>query len=121
MDAIESYLAPLLVHTSHSVETHYYPLVTAGNRRILLHTHYPAPYHSRREGEREGLHLTILSSGSSSCIDRLKGLEISIDWSASLGRWASRYLITVVSWAAGISAMLLFLGLGIYDRGGAFL
>ncbi|KAF9450963.1 GPI-inositol-deacylase [Macrolepiota fuliginosa MF-IS2] len=113
----ESHLAPLLIHTSNSVESHYYPLTTSGDRHILLHTHIPAPYHSRLIGEAQGLHLIIISSGISSCISQLQGLEISIDWPASLGRWASRYLITTISWTAGISAMLLFLGLGMYDRG----
>ena len=65
------------------------------------------------------MHLTIYSSGTASCISGLKGLEISIDWYATLGRCASRYLTTTIAWAAGVSSLTLFLGLGKYDRGGA--
>jgi len=65
------------------------------------------------------VHLTIYSSGTASCISGLKGLEISIDWYATLGRCASRYLTTTIAWAAGVSSLTLFLGLGKYDRGGA--
>jgi hypothetical protein len=107
-----------MIHTSHTVETHYFPLVSTDDRRILLHTHRPAPYHYRRNGEGHGVHLIIYSSGTSSCIGQLEGLEISIDWFATVGRWASRYMTTIVGWATGVSSLLLFLGLGMYDRGG---
>lgn len=100
------------------METHYYPLLSTDGRRILLHTHYPAPYHDKQE--QKGLHLIIYSSGNSSCINRLEGLELSIDWSATLGRLASRYLTTLVGWAAGISSIILFLALGTHDRGSKF-
>ncbi|KXN89445.1 GPI inositol-deacylase [Leucoagaricus sp. SymC.cos] len=117
---MESHLAPLLVHTSNSVETHYYPLDPEGRQRILLHTHLPAPYHGQGNKKGEGIRLVIYSSGTSSCINQLKGIALSIDLSATLGRWASRYMTTVIGWAAGISSIPLFLGLGAYDRGGKF-
>jgi len=107
-----------LTHTSNEVETHYHSLVSADSRRILLHTHFPAPYHDHLSSDGKGVHFTIYSSGAASCISGLKGLEISIDWCATLGRCASRYLTTTIAWAAGVSSMTLFLGLGMYDQGG---
>ncbi|KAJ7167587.1 PGAP1-like protein-domain-containing protein [Mycena filopes] len=63
----DSLLAPLLVHTSHPSETHYFPLTSD-----------------------------------------LVALELSVDWPATLGRWASRYFTVVPTWAIGVVAVILF-------------
>lgn len=62
----------------------------------------------------------IYSSGESQCSDEFSGFEISIDWSATMGRWSSRYLNALISWAAGVASLVVFLGWGIEDQNGTF-
>ncbi|KAK7054117.1 GPI inositol-deacylase [Favolaschia claudopus] len=101
-------LAPLLVHTSHPSETHYFPLNVAPSHRILLHTHAIAPHvHSDRILP-PGLYFTLYSSGSLGCKSDLVSLDLSIDWFATLGRWASRYFTVLPTWAIGVVAVILF-------------
>ncbi|KAJ6515465.1 PGAP1-like protein-domain-containing protein [Mycena sanguinolenta] len=101
-------LAPLLVHTSHPSETHYFPLTVLPSHRILLHTHAAAPHIHSERSVSPGLRFTIYSSGSTSCKSDLVGFDLSIDWLATLGRWASRYFTVVPTWAIGVVAIILY-------------
>lgn len=60
----------------------------------------------------EGVELVIYS-GINGCSTQLRGFDLSIDWIATLGRWPSRYFTTIVCWAIGIVALL------VYDAWGA--
>ena len=94
------------MHTSHPFETHYFPLMHSPPRALLLHTHSSGPYTSDiHSTSSRGLNLTIYSLSSSSCIT---GVDIEIDWWSTVGRWGSRYLMTVLSWAVGVVALILF-------------
>lgn len=53
------------------------------------------------------LDFSIYSSGSTGCEKDLIGVTIDLDWSATLGRWASRYPTTLVSWAVGVVAIVV--------------
>ncbi|PFH49243.1 hypothetical protein AMATHDRAFT_148079 [Amanita thiersii Skay4041] len=109
--------APLLVHTAQPIETHFFPLYGKSKRRILLHSHGAAPYvESWYASHQEGLKLTIYSSAEPGCT--VKSLDLQIDWSATLGRWVSRYPTTIVIWAAGITSLLMFWAWGVEDRRG---
>jgi len=113
---LDPLLSPLIMHTSQPSETHYYP-VNSG-RRILLHTHYPAPYIPRFPAPYgRGLDFVIYSSGSTTCSAELVGFTIQLDWFATLGRWASRYPTTLVSWAVGVVASVVFEAWSLSDKG----
>ncbi|KAH9948731.1 GPI-inositol-deacylase [Amylocystis lapponica] len=107
----EALFPPLLQHTSHPAETHYYPL--ASSRPIFLHTHATGPYHTSRV---RGLVLTVYSSGEDTCA--VESLALRVDWWGTLGRWGPRYASAVASWAVGIVALLLFYVWGTVDKGG---
>ncbi|KAJ7853872.1 PGAP1-like protein-domain-containing protein [Mycena leptocephala] len=111
----DALLAPLLVHTSHPSETHYFPLHVLPSHRILLHTHGAAPHVHSEPGPSSGLHFTVYSSGSLGCKSELVALNLSIDWPATLGRWASRYFTTLPSWAIGVVAVILFQAWGMSE------
>ncbi|KAI0775903.1 GPI-inositol-deacylase [Trametes elegans] len=98
----ETLLQPLLAHTSHPSETHYYPLAPSFSRRILLHSHANAPYVA--SDHPDGHKLTIYSSGE--CW--VNEIVLSVDWWASIGRWGVRYYTAAVCWAVGIIAMILW-------------
>ncbi|KAE9404806.1 PGAP1-domain-containing protein [Gymnopus androsaceus JB14] len=98
-------LSPLLVHTSYVSETHYFPLALTSPRRILLHTHGSAPYIQSNLGE--GVELVIYSA-INGCSVQLRGFDLYIDWLATLGRWPSRYFTTIVCWAVGIVALVVY-------------
>lgn len=109
-------VTPLIAHTSHPVETHYFAINAESKGRILLHSHLPAPYvASAPAAPRSTLNFTVYSSGTLGC--NLKGFSISIDWSATLGRWAARYPTTLVGWAVGVVAVVLFTTWSATDRG----
>ncbi|KAF8897930.1 PGAP1-like protein-domain-containing protein [Infundibulicybe gibba] len=95
---------PLIAHTSHPSETHYFPIDPTSDRPILLHTHGSAPYVSP---PRAGVEFSVYSVGSGGkiCVEEI---QISIDWPTTLGRWAPRYLTTLVSWSIGIVALVIF-------------
>jgi hypothetical protein len=112
---IDALLAPLLVHTSHPSETHYFPLHVLPSHRILLHTHAAAPHVHSEPGPSSGLHFTVYSSGSLGCKSELAALNLSIDWPATLGRWASRYFTILPSWAIGVVAVILFQAWGMSE------
>lgn len=114
-------MPPLLTHTSTPEETHYFPLIHASDKRILLHTHLGAPFIDDTRHLPSTLNLTIYSSNESDCGQNLTGLVISIDWSATMGRWTSRYLTTLVSWATGVAAVVVFLGWTQLDQDGPLL
>ncbi|KAI0787198.1 PGAP1-like protein-domain-containing protein [Irpex lacteus] len=95
-------MLPLLEHQSHPSEAHYHPLTVA--RKKLLHTHGSAPYIKTPYGH--GLNLTIYSDGQGSCI--LSGIEITLDWWATIGRWGGRYGAPAATWAVGIVALVLY-------------
>lgn len=109
-------LPPLIMHTSHVSETHYFPMNTISSRRILLHSHGSAPY-AHPAPQPLGVHFNIYSSGLSGCDSDLQGFDISIDWFATLGRWAPRYFTALASWAVGIISLMLFKAWGEYDKG----
>ena len=115
----DALMAPLLMHTSQATETHYFPLTNLPNRRILLHTHSDAPFIHKMSHTSSSLNFTIYSSGESACREEFSAFEISFDWYATLGRCASRYLHTVISWAAGIVSIIVFIAWGREEQGGA--
>ncbi|KAF9567400.1 GPI-inositol-deacylase [Agrocybe pediades] len=105
----EALFPPLLMHTSHPAETHYFPISRSnGDGRILLHTHLAAPYIDQSQHFPSSLNFTIFSSGETECRKGFSELEIAIDWSATMARWSSRYLTTMVGWSAGIVALVFF-------------
>ncbi|KAJ8085833.1 GPI inositol deacylase [Marasmius tenuissimus] len=109
---LDTLLNPLLVHTSHPSETHYFPLTLPQPRRILLHTHRVAPYiHSRNS---DGLKIVVYSSDLSG---KLKGLRLDIDWMGTLGRWSSRYFTTLPCWVVGVVSLVFFEAFSFGDRG----
>lgn len=75
---------------------------------MTLHTHLPAPYITQSQFLARGVNFTVYSSGDSVCNEDLKGITISVDWFATLGRWGSRYMTTLVSWAVGVAALVVF-------------
>ncbi|KIK67657.1 hypothetical protein GYMLUDRAFT_215793 [Collybiopsis luxurians FD-317 M1] len=109
----QPFLPPLLVHTSHPSETHYFPLASKSPHQILLHTHGSAPYIESPSGLfGEGVELVIYSA-INGCSMQLRGFDISIDWKATLGRWPARYFTTIVCWAVGIVSLIVFEAWGI--------
>ncbi|KAF8638570.1 hypothetical protein AX17_002112 [Amanita inopinata Kibby_2008] len=110
-------LSPLILHTSDAIEAHYFPLHNSAGHRILLHSHSPAPFVDTLSlSQTVGLNFTVYSSAQPGCGQ--KELFIEIDWSATLGRWVSRYPTTVVIWATSITALLLFRAWGIEEKTG---
>jgi hypothetical protein len=71
-------------------------------------THYPT----------SALNFIIYSSGEPGCKREFETFDITIDWSATLGRWASRYINTLVSWAAGVASLVVFVAWSQQDYGG---
>ncbi|KAJ6616258.1 PGAP1-like protein-domain-containing protein [Mycena sp. CBHHK59/15] len=116
---LDPLLLPLLVHTSHPSETHYFSLTVLPSHRILLHTHSAAPHIRLDPALASGLSFTVYSAGSPDCQSDLVGLELGIDWSATLGRWASRYFTVLPSWATGVVAVILFQAWGMSEKVGA--
>lgn len=118
--APDTLLPPVVMHTSHPAETHYFPLVpvTQTAQRILLHTHATAPYVPQTPGGTVGTNIVIYSSGRAGCMSDLEALYIELDWPATVGRWASRYPTTLACWAVGIVALVLFRSWGVHDKGG---
>lgn len=104
-------LNPLIQHTSHPSETHYYPL--ASKTPILLHTHGAGPFIPSPYGH--GLNLTIYTSGEGGCV--LKDVAITVDWWATIGRWGIRYTAPTATWAVGIVAVVLFDAWGAFEGG----
>ncbi|KAJ7068697.1 PGAP1-like protein-domain-containing protein [Mycena amicta] len=109
--------APLLVHTPQPSETHYFPLLAPPIRRILLHTHSAAPHVHSDLVPPFGVKFSVYSSGPGGCKSPLVGFDVEIDWSATFGRWASRYFTVLPVWATGIVAFILFRAWGIADTG----
>ncbi|KAJ7591454.1 PGAP1-like protein-domain-containing protein [Mycena floridula] len=105
-------LPPLLVHKSHESEIHYFPLSGGDHRRILLHTHGSAPF-IKQPSPQNGLSFDIYSSGSAGC---LPGISLGIDWTATFGRWASRYFTALATWSVGLVALIIFHGWGLYEK-----
>lgn len=60
--------------------------------------------------EQSSVKLKVYSSGESGCQKEFSGFDITIDWFATLGRWSSRYLNSLLSWAAGVASLVVFLG-----------
>jgi len=52
--------------------------------------------------------LDVYSSGTSGCAPGFDGLSISIDWPATLGRWATRYGTSAVIWGVGVVSLITF-------------
>jgi glycosylphosphatidylinositol deacylase len=106
------------MHTSHAAETHYFPLANAHKRRTLIHTHLDAPFIDQARHFPSYVNLTIISSAEPECQQGLSNFRIALDWPATFGRWASRYLHTLVSWAAGVASMIMFFAWAPQDAGG---
>lgn len=106
-NAIGARFPPLLAHTSHPDETHYFPLTDHSNR-ILLHTHLPAPFVTTSKSDAKGLVLDVFSSGISECTNVVDGIKVSIDWSATFGRWATRYWTSAIVWSVGVTSLIIF-------------
>ncbi|KAF7792832.1 hypothetical protein EIP86_003933 [Pleurotus ostreatoroseus] len=102
-------LNPLVQHTSHPSETHYYPL--ASKTPILLHTHGAGPFIS--SPYTRGLNLTIFTSGEGGCI--LKDVGVTVDWWATIGRWGVRYTAPAATWAVAIVAVVLYDAWGVLE------
>ncbi|RDX53754.1 PGAP1-domain-containing protein [Lentinus brumalis] len=98
----ESVLSPLLAHTSHPSETHYFPLAPNFGRRILLHSHAAGPYIT--SDHPVGHTLTVHTSGE--CL--VNEIQLTVDWWAAIGRWGSRYGTAAACWAVGIMAVLMW-------------
>ncbi|KAL1734367.1 PGAP1-like protein-domain-containing protein [Schizophyllum commune] len=113
----DSLLPPLLSHTSHPSETHYFPLRPGQDRSVLLHTHLPAPYiHDPRP--QPGIAFSIYSSGSAGCQHDLAGIRISIDWPTTVGRWTTRYFTTLATWCVAIVVLTIFVAWSEVERTG---
>ena len=104
MHLVASSLSPLIMHSPHASETHYFPLNDYQGRRILLHTHGSAPFLQGVSPD-YGLSFVIYSSGVSSC--NPEGLTTTLDVRATLGRWALRYFTALASWCVGIVAIVM--------------
>lgn len=117
---LDTLFPPLLVHTSHASETHYFPLASVHNGRTLLHAHLGAPFIDHNLHFPSYVNLTIISSADPECRRDFTEFRITIDWTATLGRWAPRYLHTLVSWAAGVASLVVFFGWAQYDTGGKY-
>lgn len=105
----DSVFPPLLAHTSNPDETHYFPLTDHNDRRILLHTHTTGPFiDTARNPVRKGVSLDLYSSGISECTQSAQSIEISIDWPATLGRWATRYWTSTLVWTVGVVSLVIF-------------
>lgn len=102
---LDALLPPLLQHTSHPSETHYFPLAPDATRPspILLHSHASGPFVPRTTPSR-GFKLRVYASGE--CFP--SSLSLQIDWWGTLGRWGTRYAPAAISWAVGIVALVLF-------------
>ncbi|OBZ70020.1 GPI inositol-deacylase [Grifola frondosa] len=111
----DALLPPLLQHTSHPSETHYFPLAPRSTRPILLHTHASAPYIGTSVTYARGVDLVVYSSGECS----VAHVELRLDWWGTLGRWGARYATAAASWAVGIVALLLFNAWRAADASGA--
>ncbi|KAI0722323.1 PGAP1-domain-containing protein [Cerioporus squamosus] len=98
----EAVLSPLLTHTSHPFETHYFPIAPYFGRPILLHSHAAAPYIS--SDHPIGHTLTIHTSGE--CL--VNEIQLTVDWWATIGRWGSRYGTAAACWAVGIVSILMW-------------
>ncbi|KAH9482359.1 GPI inositol-deacylase [Psilocybe cubensis] len=105
----EALMPPLLMHTSGTEETHYFSLAQVPNKRILLHTHTAAPFIDISRHPPSVLNFTIYSSAEPDCRDEFSSFNLDIDWFATMGRWASRYLTTLVAWSAGVATIIIFL------------
>lgn len=106
----DALLPPLIMHTSHPAETHYFPWIHHPDRGILLHTHLEGPFIDSSALGSSTVDFTIYTSRESQCQKDLIGFDVTIDWIATFGRWASRYLNALVSWSAGVAALIVFLG-----------
>ncbi|KAG1891025.1 PGAP1-like protein-domain-containing protein [Suillus subluteus] len=98
-------LPPLLVHESHPAETHYYRLEHGTS--VALHTHASAPYIPlSRFSPSYSSELWIYSAGTG-CED-VNEFTLTIDWWTTIGRVATRYPTTLISWCVGVVALLMF-------------
>lgn len=100
-----SLLPPLLMHRSHPAETHYYRL--EHETSVALHTHASAPYIPiSRLSLTYSSELWIYSIGTD-CED-VNEFIMTVDWWTSIGRIATRYPTTLISWGVGVVALLMF-------------
>jgi hypothetical protein len=106
---LEPLLSPLLEHTSFS-EAHFHPLTQS--RQLLLHTHTGAPFTSPQYTR--GLNLTLHTSPD--C--QVASLRLHVDWWGTVGRAGARYWTAVPGWAVGIVMWLMFIAMGVHERGG---
>ncbi|OSX59394.1 hypothetical protein POSPLADRAFT_1048720 [Postia placenta MAD-698-R-SB12] len=100
----DALMPPLLQHTSHPSEAHYFPLLPG--RPILLHSHASGPFLPQ---VRRGFNLTIHSSNDRGC--GVKAIKISVDWWATLGRWGPRYAQAALAWGIGLCGLAMYYAL----------
>jgi glycosylphosphatidylinositol deacylase len=68
----------------------------------LLHAHASAPYLA---SPRRGVELSLHASGEVGCGPG--AVDITLDWPATVGRWAPRLWPALVSSSVGITALVL--------------
>ncbi|CEL57936.1 hypothetical protein RSOLAG1IB_02681 [Rhizoctonia solani AG-1 IB] len=96
-DCTNPLLAPILLHRSSEIESHFHRTLSS-TRSPIVHTHNSGPF----LGVKYGLDLTVYTSGE--CY--VKAIRIHVDWNTSLGRIASRLWAGVFAWAiATVAAM----------------
>lgn len=100
-----SLLPPLLVHKSHPAETHYHRL--EHKTSVALHTHASAPYIPLSRFSPSYSSELWIYAVSTGCED-VNEFTLIIDWWATIGRIATRYPTTLISWAVGVVALLMF-------------
>ncbi|KAG1905635.1 PGAP1-like protein-domain-containing protein [Suillus fuscotomentosus] len=100
-----SLLPPLLVHKSHPAETHYHRL--EHRTSATLHTHASAPYIPLSRFSPSYSSELWIYAVSTGCED-VNEFTLTIDWWATIGRIATRYPTTLISWAVGVVVLLMF-------------
>ncbi|KZT05617.1 PGAP1-domain-containing protein [Laetiporus sulphureus 93-53] len=114
----DAQFVPILQHTSHQSETHYFSLDPHSPRKpILLHSHASGPFlPPTAPAAGKGFNLTVYSSDERGCA--LESMVLTVDWWGSLGRWAGRYAQAAVAWGVGICALILHYAWSVTEAGG---
>ncbi|KAG8993305.1 GPI inositol deacylase [Tulasnella sp. JGI-2019a] len=112
--AADHLIPPILHHISSDSESHFHPLLSSSP--ILLHSHSSGPF---LEPNLPGLFLRLYSTGNvDSCT--VTGLNITVAWRASVGRWALRYWSSLVVWGIGVVSSSMALSWFRWEQGAPF-